>query len=461
MAHTVTCYEWDRIEGLEEEQRVALEAWRDKYNKNTSGDEDAASIIQFGSDYVTFTKYVGIIAFKDGLVLEVLPKLFRKDRERKINVKEEIEKQDIARAQKPDETSDTDNCVESKYAKSLLLTMLQRCKKISYKFFQKAKINIAQMPLLEIFIRMFIDEVRELIRRGIRCGYETVECNAPYFKGKLLVSQHIRYNVAHQERCYVQYDEFSVNRLENRLIKATCEFLVRMSSDGRNRTELRKILDLFDEVDASVDFRSDISQYTRDRNLTEYDNLMIWCRLFMEHRGFSNYSGNSIAFALMYPMEKVYEEYIACCLRDAFPDWTVTAQEQNKYLLTIDNKSMFQLKPDIVLRNRNGKYWILDTKWKILDDKQTNYGISQSDMYQMYAYYHRYRVDDQRIQGVILLYPCELYPCEEDKCRVFKENAVNGAEIYACYVKLGGCENSQDEIHDNVKKELKKLPCFK
>ena len=45
MAHTVTCYEWDRIEGLEEEQRVALEAWTDKYNKNTSGDEDADTII--------------------------------------------------------------------------------------------------------------------------------------------------------------------------------------------------------------------------------------------------------------------------------------------------------------------------------------------------------------------------------------------------------------------------------
>ena len=382
MTDTVTCYEWDRIIGLSDDQRKALEIWKNKYNKDNQGDEDADSIITFGYDYVTFTKYVGIIAFKDGLVIEILPKLFRSNSDRTVNIqnyKESIKDKN------------------KEYAKALLLTMLRACKQINYKFFQKAKLDTVRMPLLEIFIKMFIDEVNELIRRGIRCGYKTIECNGPIFKGKLILSQHIRHNAAHQERCYVQYDEFNVNRLENRLIKATCEFLVRISRNNHNRMALKKILDLLDDIEASVDFKSDISMYTRDRNLTEYDNIMIWCRMFMEHRSFSNYKGSSIAFALMYPMEKVYEGYIAKCLQNAFPDYEVKTQDQKYHLLqtTIsdnDKKNLFSLRPDIILTDKSGNYWILDTKWKILNNNlNQNYGISQSDMYQMYAYYHRYQ----------------------------------------------------------------------
>ena len=44
---------------------------------------------------------------------------------------------------------------------------------------------------------------------------------------------------------------------------------------------------------------------------------------------------------------------------------------------------------------------ILDTKWKSLVDKEKgNYGISQADMYQMYAYSKKYNTSE-----IWLLYP--------------------------------------------------------
>ena len=60
------------------------------------------------------------------------------------------------------------------------------------------------------------------------------------------------------------------------------------------------------------------------------------------------------------------------------------------------------MRPDIFLQNRKGDKIIIDTKWKrLIGDSAKNYGISQADMYQMYAYHTRY-LD---IQKVILLYP--------------------------------------------------------
>ena len=42
----------------------------------------------------------------------------------------------------------------------------------------------------------------------------------------------------------------------------------------------------------------------------------------------------------------------------------------------------------------------MDTKWKVLSEDKANYGISQADMYQMYAYQKKYNA-----KNVTLLYP--------------------------------------------------------
>lgn len=42
----------------------------------------------------------------------------------------------------------------------------------------------------------------------------------------------------------------------------------------------------------------------------------------------------------------------------------------------------------------------MDTKWKVLSDAKPNYGISQADMYQMYAYQKKYSAEN-----VTLLFP--------------------------------------------------------
>lgn len=60
----------------------------------------------------------------------------------------------------------------------------------------------------------------------------------------------------------------------------------------------------------------------------------------------------------------------------------------------------FELRPDIVLK-KDDHVVIMDTKWKILEDNsKSNYGITQADMYQMYAYSKKYKTPD-----VWLLYP--------------------------------------------------------
>ncbi|MEL7441142.1 MAG: restriction endonuclease, partial [Pseudomonadota bacterium] len=65
-------------------------------------------------------------------------------------------------------------------------------------------------------------------------------------------------------------------------------------------------------------------------------------------------------------------------------------QASSKYLVTHNQRSQFQLKPDLLLTSPDNSKLILDTKWKLIDTEEHNYGLSQSDLYQMFAYGHKY-----------------------------------------------------------------------
>lgn len=98
------------------------------------------------------------------------------------------------------------------------------------------------------------------------------------------------------------------------------------------------------------------------------------------------------AVSLLIPMEKLFEEFIAEVLQ-ADPRYffgvDVPVQSQH-YVgkLARDagtNRDLFGLRPDITIGAPRIRA-IIDTKYKELDPEDRRLGVSQSDVYQMYAY---------------------------------------------------------------------------
>lgn len=132
----------------------------------------------------------------------------------------------------------------------------------------------------------------------------------------------------------------------------------------------------------------------------EYDEIP-WSKVFLFNRSFTTFSGKTQSRALLFPMESVYESYIAGQVKKVFQpeDWMVSSQHRGHYLFE-EPRRQFSLRPDIVI-NKGDRTVIMDTKWKsLIPDEYKNYGISQSDMYQMYAYSKKYRTPE-----IWLLYP--------------------------------------------------------
>ena len=76
--------------------------------------------------------------------------------------------------------------------------MLKTLKSHPFKNINIANLKSINLPLLEIFISMFLDEVSKLIKIGIKSDYVELEDNLKFLKGKLKISEQIRKNIVHR-----------------------------------------------------------------------------------------------------------------------------------------------------------------------------------------------------------------------------------------------------------------------
>ncbi|HPL02049.1 MAG TPA: hypothetical protein PLE59_00870 [Bacteroidales bacterium] len=177
-----------------------------------------------------------------------------------------------------------------------------------------------------------------------------------------------------------------------------------MSNYIVNITEIKSLLISFEHIDKSINYDQDFSKVLISRNNQEYETVMNWSKVFLYNKSFTTFSGTTTARAILFPMEKVFEAYVASELIKNCRNmpWDITTQDKGFYLF--DEPMKFSLRPDIIVKKTDGTVIVIDTKWKVLvDDERKNYGISQSDMYQMYAYAKKYNS-----QKVLIIYPNDL-----------------------------------------------------
>jgi len=309
--------------------------------------------------------FVGLIQTKDGTIIEILPKI---------------------------QSLDEDE------SKKILIKMLKTLKKSPFKNFNMAHLKSSKMPLLEIFITMFLEELAALVRKGIKSDYITKEENLKFLKGKLKIGEQIKQNTIHKERFFVEFQEFLSDRAENRLIKTTLQYLYKKSKLNANQQRIREFLFVFDEISVCKDIKNDFLHVKPNRQMKDYEHVLLWCKTFLLENSFSPYKGNDIAFALLFDMNLLFESYVGDYLKKK--GLHVKLQDKTHHLAYENNDGKFRLKPDILIYDKD-VLLIADTKWKILSKEKTNEGISQPDMYQLYAYGTKY----EACQHMYLIYP--------------------------------------------------------
>lgn len=314
-------------------------------------------VLQFAGNgkYLQSKSYVGTIQTISGFTLEILPKTAS------TNTKEK-------------------NIETSKQVFMKLLHLLYKLP--NYKNIDSANFErIKDLEIFEIFISMFLEEVSMIIKKGIKSDYVNQEDNLFYLKGKLLINQQIKRNSIHKERFYVEYDDYNQNRAENRLIKSTLKLLSNISKDFDNQRRIRQYLEHLNWIKLSMNIDKDFSMVKSGRGMEHYKNALIWSKVFLKKESFSSFSGDTIAFAILYPMEKLFECFVEWWLNKKYRHLNIEAQNGGYNFVN----DLFTVRPDFLIKKDKEVISVADAKWKLIDKKNN---FSQSDFYQLFAYKH-------------------------------------------------------------------------
>jgi 5-methylcytosine-specific restriction enzyme subunit McrC len=333
--------------------------------------------------YILTKNYVGLVQTKNGSVIEIVPKIHR---------------------------ADSDDDISLAEAKSVVMKMLSSLRNSPFISLGEAQIDSSKdMPLMEVFISSFIHELETLLRKELRGGYQIRREETNFIKGKVLIEEQLRMFNPARVQFICEYDVFSLDVSPNRLIKSALLKLSKMTGNPINSRKISRHLENFDGISESKEIRSDFA-YCRQHGflLKNYEKLLSWCEVILDNKGFSNYRGSSVNFSILFPMEKLFENYITFMLSKYAKGVEVRSQDRRFYLVNEirDGKEVgqFQLRPDLVLSKNTV---IIDTKWKILEDSKSHFNISEKDIYQMFAYGKRYQSETEKKlpPKLFLVYP--------------------------------------------------------
>lgn len=312
-----------------------------------------------GRQWLRLDSLVGVIQTPCGTTLEILPK-----------------------------THNNEDGIAS--SRTMLRKMVMSLLDLPAKEAGEAALERFDVPLTEWVMRQYLLALQRLVQRGLRQDYSRVEEELPYLRGQLHTTAQMRQLPGRAHHFRVRHDVFMPDRAENRLLKLALEHVRYATNQADNWRLAQELSVRLHEVPASTQPQQDWRAWSHTRLMSHYQPIRPWCQLVLGQGMPVALAGDQQGLSLLFPMEKLFEAYVARWLRTHVPQHLcLTAQAASEYLCWHDERKIFQLRPDLLLRDHNGiTAMVLDTKWKRLEagNRSGNYGLVQGDFYQMLAY---------------------------------------------------------------------------
>ena len=287
--------------------------------------------------------------------------------------------------------------------RAVLIRMLAVARDLRVAEGELTALDTQRHDLLELLIRLFANRLLAAVRRGMPRRYLTHEEDLALLRGRLDVKRQFTRLAVRPDRLACRYDELSEDTPLNRVLKAA---VTRLAGRVRTAANFRRLAELTARFEFVRDSSDPLREPVRlDRTNTAFHELYRLAKLFLSGDWQSTTGGRSTGFALLFPMNELFEAFIGRSLKRALAPRIVHLQHRRRTALTGTNgEPLFALQPDAVIECSNDHPVILDTKWKRLTPRargcKTTLGVAQSDIYQMLAYARAY--DARRL---VLIYP--------------------------------------------------------
>lgn len=375
----------------------------------TYGYKTKEKYFSVGNKRIKFNNFVGVIQVKN-LTIEILPK--------------------------------ADHSPENKEAKdkwhNALITMLKECKLIKLNTISNAKLKLKSASILDLYYDLFLSETETIFKHGLRKSYRPIEENLNKVKGKILFTNHIRKNVFHKERFFVEHIIFDADNKLNQILLKALLVLNTIAHNPHHNIRINKLLLNFEEVSEESITEKWFEKLTFDRNTERYRQAITLAKLIVLRYSPDLKGGNENVLAIMFDMNMLYENYVyrkLKALQNELDNPIIKVKEQNRTPFWETRG----LRADIIVETKD-KRLVIDTKWKVLKDNKP----SDADLKQMFVYNIHYDTDLS-----ILLYPkTTLESADKKPFRDEKFNALN------CQVAFTDLFNDEGKLEKFLGKRI-------
>lgn len=263
-------------------------------------------------------------------------------------------------------------------------------------------LNTQDRDLLEILILIFARRLASEVRKGLTRNYSRHFDDLARLRGKLDVTRQFTKFAAMPQILACEFDEFSPDNPLNRLLACATSLLMKRTTSSGTQRLLAEIDAHFSEV-SPVTVQQALSEpIILDRKNKRWGISERLARLLLKALSQTVHGGKQDGVALLFDMNKLFEAYVTKIAQKTLRPlgYSVLSQRPQRSLVHNElGQKAFLTKPDIYIEGHE-QVFIIDTKWKPLDFSKTNYGVSQSDAYQMHGYARVYKATK-----TILLYP--------------------------------------------------------
>lgn len=296
-------------------------------------------------------------------------------------------------------------------------------------------------PLAEYVYRMYLEKLEIALKRYPVNDFVARAANRNAFRGKLLVAQHLKRNLARPTRFFTLAQELHEDNIITRVFFHALRIIRRYSKDPTTKSKAEKLSASLNITEIQKPDLQLIKMYKLPLKHKKINNIFNLAKALIIPEGIAG--GGRTVFGFAFNMEKVFEHYV----RKLFQEFHGNKCEEKpvegsiylckaahillspdlswQYINNDRKPNKFLLKPDIVFQEKSDvdekTQTIVDCKWKhwfsekesqrVITNKNNPLGVKSEDIRQLFIYQLAYRKRKKRHSKIFLIYPS--YTCAD------------------------------------------------
>lgn len=262
-----------------------------------------------------------------------------------------------------------------------------------------------QQLFAEALFYSFASQTVAVLRTRSFMSYQEVRESISTVRGRIEFSTHLKENFrrARRDRFSCIYEVYQEDCLFLRILKYVAGLIRERSHVPQTILFLTEILARLEDVEHHRCSYADCLKVRFTRYQQVFTPVLQYCSLFLSFRMANGSGGPYGVDYYLLNANDLFERFVCGYLQEEAPDGWRVYPKRSGYLAREGAAEVFRYENDAILAaSASGRRFIVDMKYKIvdLDDRKTNYGISQPDLYQMIAYSLK-----RGITEVLLVYP--------------------------------------------------------